>query len=90
MGRGFTIVNSTKQKLNTWSSTESDIFGVHDWMSYVFWTRYFIEYQGYQFMENIVYQYNKSAILPEKNGKSSSSKLTKHINNLFFHNWPYQ
>jgi hypothetical protein len=32
MGRGFPIVNSTKQKLNTRSSTESEIVGVDDCM----------------------------------------------------------
>ena len=30
MGRGFPIVSSTKQKLNTRSSTESDLVGVDD------------------------------------------------------------
>ena len=29
-GRGFPIVNSTKQKINTHSSTKSYIVGVHD------------------------------------------------------------
>ena len=43
----------------------------------------FMEAQGYQLMENTVYQYNKSAILLEKTGKSSSSKQTKHINIRF-------
>ena len=38
-----------------------------------------------QVMEKIVYQENKSAIILEKNGKSSISKCTKHINiRLFF------
>ena len=34
--------------------------------------------------DNILYQDNKSAILLEKNGKSSSSKRTKHINVRYF------
>ena len=43
MGRGFPIVTSTKQKLNTRSSTESYIFGFHDCMMAVLWKRYFME-----------------------------------------------
>jgi hypothetical protein len=43
MGRGFPIVNSTKQKLNTRNSTETEIVGVDDCMPSVLWTRYFME-----------------------------------------------
>ena len=80
MGRGFPIVNSTKQKLNTRSSTETEIVGVDDCMPGVIWTRYFMEAQSYGVHENIVFQDNRSPILLEKNGKASSSKRTKHIN----------
>jgi hypothetical protein len=84
MGRGFPIVNSTKQKLNTRSSTESEIVGVDDCMPAICWTRYFMDAQGYGIQENIVFQDNKSAILMEKNGKASSSKRTKHINIRYY------
>jgi hypothetical protein len=40
MGRGFPIVNSTKQKLNTRSSTQTEIVGVDDCMPAVLWTRH--------------------------------------------------
>ena len=69
IGRGFTIVTLTNQMLNTRSSTESDIVGVHDFMLAVCWTRYFMGYQGYQVMENIVYQDNKRSIILDKNSK---------------------
>ena len=43
MGRGFPIVSSTKQKLNTRSSTESELVGVDNMiMPIVFWSRYFL------------------------------------------------
>ena len=84
MGRGYPITTSTKQKLNTRSSTESELVGVDDAMPSVLWTRLFLEAQGYGVNENIVYQDNKSAILLEKNGKASSSKRTKHINIRYF------
>jgi hypothetical protein len=35
MGRGFPIASSTKQKLNTRSSTKSDLVGVDDMMPIV-------------------------------------------------------
>jgi hypothetical protein len=84
MGRGFPIVSSTKQKLNTRSSTESELVGIDDCMPAILWTRYFLEAQGYGIRENIVYQDNMSAILLEKNGRASSSKRTKHINVRFY------
>jgi hypothetical protein len=80
MGRGFAIIASTKQKLNTRSSTESGIVGADDFMPAICWTQYFMESQGYMINDNIVYQDNKSSILLEKNWKASGSKRTKHIN----------
>jgi hypothetical protein len=44
------------------------------------WTQYFMEAQGYQVQDNILFLDNKSMILLEKNGKALSSKHTKHIN----------
>ena len=84
LGCGYPIVCSTKQKLNTRSSTESELVGVDDMMPLVLWTRYFLKSQGHKVSDNILYQDNKSAILLEKNGKSSSSKRTKHINVRYF------
>jgi hypothetical protein len=77
-------VSSTKQKLNTQSSPESEIIGADDFMPAICWTRYFMEAQGYQVQDNILFQDNKSAILLEKNGKASSSKRTKHVNIWYF------
>jgi hypothetical protein len=84
MGRGFPIVGSTKQKLNTRSSTEAEVVGVDDFMPAVCWSRYFMEAQSYLIKDNIALQDNKSSILLEKNGKASSSKRTKHINIRYF------
>jgi hypothetical protein len=84
LGQGFPIVTSTKQKINTRSSTESELVGVDDCMPAICWTRYFLEAQGYSVAENILFQDNQSAILLEKNGKASSGKRTKHINIRYF------
>ena len=66
LGRGFPIMGSTKQKLNTLISTESEVVGVDDFMPPICWTRYFLEAQGYCVDNNILYQDNKSSILLKK------------------------
>ena len=77
-------MSSIKRKLNTRSSTETEIVGADNLMPAVCWTRYFMLAQGYNINDNIVFQDNKSGILLEKNGKASSSKRTKHINIRYF------
>jgi hypothetical protein len=84
LGRGFPIMSSTKQKLNTRSSTETEIVGAEDFMPVICWTRYFMRAQGYGVKDNVLFQDNKSSILLEKNGKASSSKRMKHINIRYF------
>ncbi len=69
MGRGFLISVSTKQKLNTRSSTESELVGVDD-MTIILWTRYFLLSQGYGVVKNLLLQDNQSSILLERNGRA--------------------
>jgi hypothetical protein len=80
LGRVFPIMSSTKQKINTRSSTETEIVGADDFMPSICWTRYFMKAQGYGIKDNVLFQDNKSSILLENNGEASSSKHTKHIN----------
>ncbi len=79
IGRGFPIFSSTKQKLNTRSST-GELVTVDDMMPSILWTRYFLKAQGYHVSENIIFQHNKSTMVLERNGKASSSRRRKHIN----------
>ncbi len=72
MGCGFPISVSNKQKLNTKSSTESELVGVDDMMAIIIWTPYHLLEQGYGVVENLLLQDNKSSILLERNGKASS------------------
>ena len=51
MGKGSINNISTKQKLNTKSSTEAELMGVDDISMYVIWTKHFIEAQGYKTKE---------------------------------------
>jgi hypothetical protein len=83
-GLGSPIQMSVKQKLNTDSSTTSELVAVHQCLPKILWAKLFIEAQGYLINENIVYQDNQSAILLERNGKKSSSKRTRHLNIRYF------
>jgi hypothetical protein len=84
LGKGAIYGASTKQKLNTKSSTEAKLVGVNDVMCQILWTRYFLEAQGYAVTDSIINQDNQSAMLLEKNGRGSSSKRTRHINIRYF------
>jgi len=83
-GTGAPISISTKQKINTRSSTESELVGVNDVMSPILWVRLFIEAQGFDVTDNVVFQDNMSSMLLEKNGKRSSGKKTRHIEIRYF------
>jgi hypothetical protein len=84
LGRGVIYGTSKKQKLNTKSSTESEVVGTDDVMPQMLWTLYFLEAQGYKIDDNLLYQDNKSSILLETNGRGSSGKQTRHINVRYF------
>ena len=75
---------SRKQKLNTRSSTEAELVGADDASQLILWTKLFLEEQGYQVTDNILYQDNQSAILLEKSGRRSSSKQTRALNIRYF------
>ena len=83
---------STKQKLNTTSSTEAELVGVSDSMPFNMWCTYFFKEQGKEIGEgntvigkrNILYQDNESCIKLAKYGKSSSTRRTRHIHIRYF------
>ena len=68
MGHGLIHSKSSKQKLNTKSSTESEVVGASDYLPYLTWTRNFMEAQGFTFKQKIFYQDNQSAMRLEQNG----------------------
>ena len=83
-GKGAIYAMSSKQKLNTRSSTEAELVGVNDAMSMGLWVRKFLEAQGYTVSDNVIFQDNMSAMLLEKNGKRSSGKQTRHIDIRYY------
>ena len=84
LGRGLIHAKSSKQKLNTKSSTESEVVGTSDYLSQMIWVKVFLEEQGYKLKKNILYQDNQSAIRLEKNGRMSCGQKSRHINIRFF------
>ena len=83
-GRGAPISISSKQKLNSRSSTDAELIGADDVMSPLLWTKQFLEAQGIDVQENILHQDNKSTILLAENGRSSAGKHTRALNIRFF------
>ena len=90
LGSGALIAMSTKQKLNTTSSTEAELVAVSDSMPFNLWIKYFFAEQGVGVdgyimgKRNILYQDNESCIKLANNGKASSSKRTRHIHIRYF------
>ena len=84
MGQGVIKSKSGKQKLNTKSSTEAELVVAGDFSPYILWSRYFRIDQGWNIESNILFQYNQSAMLLERNGHRSSGIKTQHINIRYF------
>ena len=90
LGTGALIAMSTKQKLNTNSSTEAELVGVSDSMPFNVWATYFFKAQGREVADyklgkrNILLQDNESCIKLANNGKASSSRRTRHIHIRYF------
>ena len=71
---------SSKQKLNTKSSTEAELVVKDDAMGQILWTRHFLAAQGVHVLTTTIYQDNKSTILLSENGRLLNGKRTWHIN----------
>ncbi len=84
MGKGAAISSSNVMKCNTQSSTEMELISIHDKLPDIIWTRYFVEGQGYDIDEYMIFQDNMSSLSLEKNGRVSFSKWTKHIKAKYF------
>ena len=84
LGGGSVYSKSSRQKINTKSSTEAELIAASDMSGQILWTLYFLKSQGYEVDKNVVYQDNQSAILLERNGKLSSSQRTRHIKIRYF------
>ena len=84
MGVGVMHHKTSKQKLNTKSSTETEIVGASDYLPHAIWIKRFMEDQGYNIKKCVYYQDNESAMRLEKNGTVSSGEKTRHIHIRYF------
>ena len=66
------------------NSTKGKIAGVSDYLLNVIQARIFLNEQGFNAEENILYQDNQSEIKIEENRKRSSGQKTKHMDNRYF------
>ena len=84
LGRGAVMCKSSKQKLNTKSSTEAELVGASDYLPNTIWAKMFLESQGYAVQENHFLQDNQSAIKLEVNGRASCGQKSRHIDIRYF------
>ena len=83
-GRGAIYASSTKTKLNTTSSTETEVVSVGEKLPKHIWFRYFRLAQGGDTKEDVLYQDNQAAMLLQNNGRMSCGKGSKHIHIRYF------
>ncbi|KAL7460772.1 hypothetical protein ACHAXS_001216 [Conticribra weissflogii] len=48
LGKGTIPAGAKKQKINTKSTTKSEIMGVDDFSGQILWTNYFMKMHGYK------------------------------------------
>ena len=75
---------AVSKKINTKSSTESEIVGMSEFLPYTMWASYFLKGQGYNLKRNIFYQDNTSAIKMLRNSKESCGSKSRHIHIRYF------
>jgi len=78
------LFRSNKQKINTQSSTETELIVVDDALPTIQWTKNFMLEQGYD-LETEIMEDNQSTMLLMKNGRLSSGKRTKHFDIRYFY-----
>jgi hypothetical protein len=84
LGQGCFHSKSLKQKLNSRSTTETEVIGASDYMPFTIFTKGFLSAQGYDMKEGKFFQDNEAAEKLEKNGRASSSQKTRHIDIRYF------
>ena len=83
LGKGAFYSGSSKQKLNTKSSTESEVVALSDALPQVLWFQRFLCAQGYPELPAHIWEDNESTITLAKTGKSCSER-SKHIEIRYF------
>ena len=79
IGKGCVTSASKKKKVNTTSSTISEVVGVHKVSPQVLLTKAFLQKKLFEVNKATLYQDNMSAMLLENNGRASSPNQSRHI-----------
>ena len=87
-GRGGIACKSAKQKVVTKSSTEAELVGASEYLPSTIWVQYFLQAQGFLHQDSYLEQDNQSAIRLERNGCTSASQRSCHINIRYFYYGP--
>ena len=85
MGKGAIVSSSTKQKVNSRSSTEAELIATDDKISKIITIKRFLEHQGFRIKVCVIYQDNTSTMKLQNNGKVSSGKRTRHYDIKLFY-----
>jgi hypothetical protein len=95
MGKGAVVSGSTKQKITTRSSTESELVGVDDTITFIEWISLFMKCQVKDYPDSdplkllgtkvLAQQDNTSTIKLARNGSRSCGQRTRHINIRYFY-----
>ena len=84
MGTGVLDTKSSKQKMNTRSSTETEFVGTSEALPKTIFRCFFMEGQGYKIKHNVLGKDNESEIKLLKNGRDSCTWNSKHIAIKYF------
>jgi len=84
MGTGVLDTKSSKQKMNTRSSTETEFVGTSEALPKTIFRCFFMEAQGYKIKYNVLGKDNESEIKLLKNGRDSCTWNSKHIAIKYF------
>jgi hypothetical protein len=95
MGTGAVVSGSVKQKITTKSSTESELVGIADTMTFIEWISLFMKDQVKDYPSDdplkmlgakvLAKQDNTSTIRLARNGRRSCGQRTRHINIRYFY-----
>jgi len=84
VGDGVIHARSSKQQINTKSSTETELVGNSDYLTYPIWIIRFLREQGCHMIEKRLHQDNESTIKMLKNGTKSCGKKSRHVDIRYF------
>ena len=80
MGYGILHCRSSKQNMNAIFLTEDELIGTSEYIIFNLFVVMFLEAQGYEIKNHILFQDNKSTISMAKNGRASCTGNFRHIN----------